>query len=85
MLAIFIVSFFILGYLGTIPPSPNATALAQICTVLYFAYFALMPWYTRVERTKPEPDRVTMRWLLARCAALFLVLRFAAKTGKWSR
>ena len=61
MLAIFIVSFFILGYLGTIPPSPGATALAQVCTVLYFAYFVLMPWYTRVEKTKPAPERVTMR------------------------
>ena len=61
MLGIFIVSFFILGYLGTIPPSKYATLLAQICTVLYFAYFVLMPWYTRVEKTKPAPDRVTMR------------------------
>ena len=61
MLAIFIVSFFILGYLGTIPPSKAATLLAQICTVLYFSYFVLMPWYTRVEKTKPVPDRVTMR------------------------
>ncbi len=60
-LVIFIISFFILGYLGTIAPSPGATALAQICTVLYFGYFALMPWYTRAEKTKPEPDRVTMR------------------------
>ncbi len=61
MLAIFIVSFFILGYLGTIPPSPGATALAQVCTLLYFSYFVLMPWYTRVEKTKPVPERVTMR------------------------
>jgi len=61
MLAIFIVSFFILGYLGTIPPSKYATLLAQVCTVLYFAYFVLMPWYTRVEKTQPAPERVTMR------------------------
>jgi len=61
MLGIFVVSMFILGYLGTIPPSPPATALAQVCTILYFSYFVLMPWYTRVERTKPVPDRVTMR------------------------
>ena len=61
MLALFIVSFFILGYLGTIAPSKGATALAQVCTVFYFAYFILMPWYTRAERTKPVPDRVTTR------------------------
>ncbi len=61
MLGLFVVSFLILGYLGITPPSPVATAAAQICTVLYFAYFVLMPWYTRVEKTKPPPDRVTMR------------------------
>ncbi|MCZ6618756.1 MAG: cytochrome b N-terminal domain-containing protein, partial [Gammaproteobacteria bacterium] len=59
MLGLFIVSFFILGYLGTIAPSKAATVLAQVCTVLYFAYFMLMPWYTQAERTKPVPDRVT--------------------------
>jgi ubiquinol-cytochrome c reductase cytochrome b subunit len=61
MLAIFVASLFILGYLGTIPPTPAGTATAQICTVLYYAYFVLMPWYTRIEKTKPEPARVTMR------------------------
>jgi len=59
MLGVFVVTFFVLGYLGTIPPSPVATAIAQIGTALYFAYFVLMPWYTRVERTKPVPERVT--------------------------
>ena len=61
MLTLFVLSFFILGYLGTIPPSPTSTATAQVCTMLYFAYFVLMPWYTRVETTKPVPERVTMR------------------------
>jgi ubiquinol-cytochrome c reductase cytochrome b subunit len=28
--------------------------------VLYFAFFLLMPIYTSIERTKPEPARVTM-------------------------
>ncbi len=59
MLGLFVVSFVILGYLGSIHPSKNATLLAQICTVVYFAYFVLMPWYTRAEKTKPEPERVT--------------------------
>ncbi len=61
MLGLFVVAFFILGYLGTIPASPLATVMAQICTFIYFAYFVLMPWYTRVEKTKPVPERVTMR------------------------
>jgi ubiquinol-cytochrome c reductase cytochrome b subunit len=60
MLALFVLSFFILGYLGLVPPSPVATAAAQVCTVIYFSFFVLMPWYTRVEKTKPVPERVTM-------------------------
>ncbi|MGD8416127.1 MAG: cytochrome bc complex cytochrome b subunit [Pseudomonadales bacterium] len=59
MLGLFVVTFFVLGYLGTIPPEPVATKVAQIGTAFYFAFFVLMPWYTRVEKTKPVPDRVT--------------------------
>ncbi len=59
MLGVFTVSFLVLGYLGTIPPSPAATLAAQFFTMLYFAYFVLMPWYTRAEKTKPEPDRIS--------------------------
>ena len=36
-----------------------ATLLARIFTIVYFLYFILMPWYTRLDRTKPEPERVT--------------------------
>lgn len=59
MLAMFVLSFIVLGYLGTIPPSKFATFVAQIGTIVYFSYFLLMPWYTRREKTKPVPDRVT--------------------------
>lgn len=55
----FVTAFLILGYLGTIPPSPFATAVAQIMTITYFAYFFLMPWYTTIEKTKSVPERVT--------------------------
>ncbi len=58
MLAMFIVSFFLLGWLGTQAASPFYTLLAQVGTAGYFAYFVLMPWYTRVEKTKPVPERV---------------------------
>ena len=60
-LTLFIVSFFILGYLGVQHPTPGRTLVAQICTAIYFAFFLLMPWFTSVEQTKPVPDRVTMR------------------------
>ena len=37
-----------------------ATVVARILTVIYFAFFFLMPWYTSIDKCKPEPDRVTM-------------------------
>lgn len=58
-LVIFCVSFVILGILGAIPGTDTRTLIAQICTVLYFAFFLLMPFYTRMEKTKPVPERVT--------------------------
>jgi ubiquinol-cytochrome c reductase cytochrome b subunit len=52
--------FIILGYLGVKAPTPERTFLAQICTVLYFGYFIGIYFWTRMETTKPEPDRITM-------------------------
>ena len=59
MLALLVASFFVLGYLGTVHTTPLTTGIAQVCTMFYFAYFVLMPWYTRVEKTKPPPERLT--------------------------
>jgi hypothetical protein len=36
----------------------NITIAARICTAVYFAFFLLMPIYTRWEKTKPLPNRV---------------------------
>lgn len=73
-LALFVVSFLILGYLGTEPsnvwgvfdPSTfivggadRATVVARIFTAVYFLFFILMPWYTSIDKTKPVPERVT--------------------------
>jgi ubiquinol-cytochrome c reductase cytochrome b subunit len=52
--------FIILGYLGVKAPTPERTLLAQICTVLYFSYFVGIYFWTRMETTKPEPERITM-------------------------
>ena len=73
-LALFVVSFVVLGYLGTEPSTvwgvfganlpliggaDRATVAARVFTILYFLFFILMPWYTRIDKTKPVPDRVT--------------------------
>ncbi len=57
-LAAFVVSFLVLGYLGVLPPTPVRTLLAQFLTVVYFAFFLAMPWYSKVDKCKPEPERV---------------------------
>jgi ubiquinol-cytochrome c reductase cytochrome b subunit len=59
MLTIFVLSFISLGVCGLKPPSGIYPTLAKVCTVLYFAFFLLMPWYTRFDSVKPVPERVT--------------------------
>ncbi|MEN6587856.1 MAG: cytochrome bc complex cytochrome b subunit [Sulfuricella sp.] len=58
-LALFVFSFVGLGVLGVLPSTPLYTIFAQILSLVYFAFFFLMPWYTKIDKTKPEPDRVT--------------------------
>jgi ubiquinol-cytochrome c reductase cytochrome b subunit len=60
MLVLFVASFLILGVLGVKAPTPARTVLAQICSIIYFAFFLLMPIWTAMDRTKPVPERVTM-------------------------
>jgi ubiquinol-cytochrome c reductase cytochrome b subunit len=50
----------VLGYYGTQSVTDLGTTISQIGTLLYFAFFLLMPWYTQMEKTHPVPDRVTM-------------------------
>jgi ubiquinol-cytochrome c reductase cytochrome b subunit len=73
-LAAFVVSFLVLGYLGTevttvwgtfgqgvpvVGGVDRATVAARVFTLVYFLFFALMPFYTRSDKTKPVPERVT--------------------------
>ena len=73
-LALFVVSFLVLGYLGVVPvtvwgqfpegwpllgTADRATVVARVLTVTYFLFFLLMPWYTARDKTKPVPERVT--------------------------
>ena len=58
-LATFVVSFIGLAYLGTVAATPTATLFSRIFSVLYFAFFLLMPFYSKFDKTKPVPERVT--------------------------
>ncbi len=58
-LALFVICFFILGYLGMKAPNEMRTLVARICTIYYFAFFVLMPWWSQWGTTKPVPTRVT--------------------------
>jgi ubiquinol-cytochrome c reductase cytochrome b subunit len=58
VLAVFVIDFFILGWLGTQLPDPLKTLVAQVGTVLYFAFFLLMPWWSQLGEFKPVPERV---------------------------
>jgi ubiquinol-cytochrome c reductase cytochrome b subunit len=55
------VSFVGLGYLGLMPATETYTLISRILAVVYFAFFFLMPWYTKIDACKPEPDRVTSK------------------------
>jgi ubiquinol-cytochrome c reductase cytochrome b subunit len=58
-LTLFVIAFIALSYLGLAPASDLYVILARVFTAIYFAFFILMPWYTRIEKTKPAPERVT--------------------------
>ena len=60
-LAIFVISFLGLGYLGTLEPTVVRTFFSRIFGLLYFAFFALMPFYTKMDKTKPVPERVRFK------------------------
>jgi ubiquinol-cytochrome c reductase cytochrome b subunit len=57
-LAIFVVAFIGLGYLGMQPALGVYVIIARILAALYFLFFLLMPFYTSLETVKAVPERV---------------------------
>ena len=55
---LFVVSFFVLGYFGVQPVSAIGERISQTLTLLYFGFFALMPWWSEMGEFKKVPDRV---------------------------
>ena len=63
-IVIFAISFVVLGYLGMVASTKiifgvEATFWAQLFTALYFMFFILMPLYSKLDKSKPVPERVT--------------------------
>ena len=57
-IVLFVVSFITLGYLGTVTVTETGKIMSVICTVMYFAFFLLMPIYTSIEKTYEVPERL---------------------------
>ncbi len=58
MIALFVVSFVVLGWLGMQSGSTVQSWVARALTFYYFAFFITMPIWTRIDATKPVPQRV---------------------------
>ncbi|HEX5793947.1 MAG TPA: cytochrome b N-terminal domain-containing protein, partial [Rheinheimera sp.] len=58
-LVVFCISFVALGVLGVLPATPTYTVLARIFSFTYFGYFALLWIYSKNEKTKPLPVRLS--------------------------
>ena len=61
MLLLFALSFVWLGKIGAGPGTdPVETWVGRVLTTYYFLFFLTMPVWTKIDKTKPVPDRVTM-------------------------
>jgi ubiquinol-cytochrome c reductase cytochrome b subunit len=58
-LGLFTVAFLGLMYVGMKPAQGIYVTLSRVLMVPYFAFFVLMPFYSRIDPVKPVPDRVT--------------------------
>lgn len=61
LLAMLVISFIVLGWLGTLPATPVLIIVARVFTITYFAFFIILPFTSAREKTKPVPDRVTYK------------------------
>ena len=58
LLAMFVISFIGLGYLGALPLSDVRTFFARVYSIGYFGFFLGLWWISKNEKTKPVPERI---------------------------
>lgn len=56
-LTAFAISFLVLGYVALKPAEGPYVIVARVFTVLYFAFFWLMPVYSKIETVRVVPER----------------------------
>ena len=60
LLGVFAISFVWLGKIGAgSGTDPVETIIGRVLTFYYFAFFFTMPIWTKLDKTKPVPERVT--------------------------
>ena len=55
----FVISFVVLGVLGVLPATETYTWIARFASFFYFGHFVLLWWYSKNEKTKPLPVRLS--------------------------
>ncbi|GAA6203848.1 MULTISPECIES: cytochrome bc complex cytochrome b subunit [Thalassotalea] len=55
----FAICFIVLGILGTMPATDLANLIGRIATFGYFGFFVALWFYSKNEKTKPVPERVS--------------------------
>ena len=64
LLPLFALAFLILGFLGKRPPEYllfgliPANRVAQSATLFYFLFFMMMPWWSKIDKCKPQGQRL---------------------------
>jgi ubiquinol-cytochrome c reductase cytochrome b subunit len=54
----FVLSFLVLGYMGTQAVTPLRLIGTRLSLIIYFSYFLLMPLYTQLETCRTAPLRI---------------------------
>ena len=58
MVILFFISVLVLGYCGHSVPTPTLKLIGQLATIYYFAFFFMLPFVHKFEKTRPLPEEI---------------------------